>query len=408
VYLVGFYGEGKFCSPCFFAIIQIYLVKLFAKTYKGLESILAIELVELGAQDVKTEYRGVQFSGDEKVLYRSLYECRFALKILKLEHTFEASNEHQLYDGVYQYPWRELFDLEKTFAVDAVLSNTFSSHSKYVSLKTKDAIADHFNDYYKKRPNVDPKEPDYQIHIHLINNKASIYLDASGASLHQRGYRKHLGLAPLSEVLAAAMVELSGWDMKSPLIDPMCGSGTILIEAALKALNYPAQFFRKDFGCQKWKDFDPKLWEQVRTEANEKRLDSINFPIEGFDRDSIAVRKCLDNLIAARVYGDVRVAHGDFLKLAKPHDQGMIITNPPYDERVKVLDSKWFYQKMGSVLKHDWSGYTAWLLVPEGPLSKEIGLRPSAKIPLMNGPIPCSFQRFDLYQGSKKKPNVDE
>ena len=400
---MSFLRGGHFRSPRFIPPCEVYVVKLFAKTYKGLESILADELVRLGAEDVKPEFRGVQFSGDERVLYRSLYECRFALKILKFEYAFEASNEHQLYDGIYQYPWRELFDLEKTFAIDAVLSNTFSSHSKYISLKTKDAIADHFNDYYKKRPNVDPKDPDYQIHVHLINNKVSIYLDASGTSLHQRGYRKHLGLAPLSEVLAAAMIELSGWDMKAPLIDPMCGSGTLLMEAALKALNYPAQFFRKEFACQKWRDFNPKTWEQVRTEANEKRLDKVASPIEGYDRDSIAVRKCLDNLIAARVYGDVRVAHGDFLKLAKPYDNGMIITNPPYDERVKVLDSKWFYQKMGSVLKHDWAGYTAWILIPEGPLSKEVGLRSTAKIPLMNGPIPCSFQRFDLYQGSKKK-----
>lgn len=378
-------------------------MKFFAKTYKGLEEILAQELIDMGAQNVKVEFRGVEFEGDQTLLYEANYSSRYALRFLSYLFEFEVNSEDELYQGIRDhFKWYELFGLEQTFAIDAIIRDSFASHSKYIALKTKDAIADQFVDVMGKRPDVDTEDPNYRIHLHIYRKSCKVYLDSSGASLHLRGYRKHLGLAPLSEVLAAALVKLSGWDHQTTLIDPMCGSGTILMEAAMQSLNWPAQFFRESFGCMKWNDFDGALWEAMRVKVNEKRTDALETPLYGYDKDPVSVRKCMQNLIAARLYGDVKVDQGDFFRLEKPEGKCMIITNPPYDARVKLPDVMRFYGQIGTTLKHKWPGTTAWILAADTPAIREIGLRPSKKIHMFNGPIPCQFLRFEMYDGSKK------
>lgn len=378
-------------------------MKYFAKTYKGLEHILAQELTDMGAQSVRADFRGVEFEGDQELLYEANYSSRYALRFLQFLFEFEANNEEELYQGFReQFMWHELFDISQTFAIDAIIRDSFATHSKFIALKSKDAIADQFVAVKGKRPDVDTEDPTYRIHLHVHRSSCKVYLDASGSSLHLRGYRKHLGLAPLSEVLAAALVKLSGWNQDTTLIDPMCGSGTILIEAAMQALDWPAQFFRPSFGCQNWNDFDGALWENMRAKVNARRKDVLEKPLLGFDRDHVSVRKCVQNLIAARIYGDVKVDAQDFFRLEKPEGPCMIITNPPYDERVRLPDVKRFYSNLGTTLKHKWPGTTAWILAADSPALKEVGLRPSAKIHLMNGPIPCQFLRFDLYDGTKK------
>lgn len=376
----------------------------FAKTYQGLEDILANELVEIGASEVKSEFRGVTFKGSHEVLYEALYTCRYAVRILQYVFEFEANSEEDLYDAIYnQFKWYELFDTEQTFAIDAIIRDSFATHSKYMALKTKDAIADQFNSKYDKRPNVNTEDPDYLIHLHIYRNTCKVYLDASGKSLHLRGYKKHLGLAPLSEVLAAAMIKLSGWDGRQSFIDPMCGSGTLLIEAAFLSMNWPSQYFRDKMGCHTWNDFNKQTWETIKNKVNDKRADTPVSTITGYDRHPVAVRKCIENIIGSRLYGDVNVSIQDFFTLKAPEAPSVIMFNPPYDERIKIRDAQTFYEKIGNTLKREWTGHTAWILAPDGPATKRIGLRPSVKIPLMNGPIPCQFLKFDLYEGSKKE-----
>jgi putative N6-adenine-specific DNA methylase len=369
----------------------------YAKTFKGLEGPLAQELRLLGAKDVREDFRGVYFSGDDAMIYKANFTCRTALRILKKIMEFKVENEQELYEELGKFQWTDLFDVKQTFCIDAVTSASKMTHTQFVALKSKDAIVDQFRDKFNQRPNINTDNPTYRIHIHVHRNQCSVYLDASGTSLHIRSYKKHAGLAPLSEVMAAGLIQLAGWKGDQDLVDPMCGSGTILLEAAMAAMNYPAQFLRRQFAFMNWNDFDQDLWESIRRTAIDQKKDEIPISLSGFDIDPIVVRKCKENIISARMYGDIQVETADFFKLEPPAEPFTIITNPPYNERMRLEDSTAFYKAIGDRIKNYWKGSTVWLLLPDMPEARSIGLKSSARIPVMNGPIPCQFMCYKIF-----------
>jgi putative N6-adenine-specific DNA methylase len=370
----------------------------FVKTYKGLEHSLAGELKSLGAQSVVPDFRGVHFEGDREMMYKVNYQSRLALRVLEKIAECQVPDEAALYDQVYAIDWPSIFDKSQYFCVDAVGITPQFNNTQFTALKTKDAIVDRFRAAYGSRPSIRTDMPDYRIHVHLFKQQANIYLDSSDASLHLRGYRRHLGKAPLSEVLAAGMIHLSGWDKTSHLVDPMCGSGTLLMEAAMMAMNWPAQYFRKDFGFFRWLDFDSDLWEKVRSEANDARQMELAVPLLGYDQDPVMVRKAKDNVIAAHCYGDIRIAQEDFFNLyPEPNSTGTLIFNPPYDDRLRLHRAADFFKRMSDHIKHHWKGYKVWVLLPDTQDAKAFSLKPFRKFAVMNGPTPCTFTGFDVY-----------
>ncbi len=370
----------------------------FAKTYKGLEQILAAELQSLGAQQIVPDFRGVRFIGDKEIMYKVNYQSRLALRILEKVAECHVKDDNALYEQVYAIDWPSIFDKKQHFCVDAVGITDQFKNTQYTALKTKDAIVDKFRDTFGVRPSIQTEMPDYRVHVHLFKQQANIYLDTSDTSLHLRGYRRHLGKAPMSEVLAAGLIHLSEWDKSSTLIDPMCGSGTLLLEAAMMAMNWPAQFFRKDFGFFRWLDFDGQLWEKVRSTANDARQMDLPTPLLGYDIDPVMVRKAKDNVIAAHCYGDIKIELADFFELEhEGSSKGTLLFNPPYDDRLKIPRAGEFFKKLSDQIKHQWKGYTVWVLLPDTQDAKSFSLRPSRKISVMNGPTPCIFSRFDVY-----------
>jgi putative N6-adenine-specific DNA methylase len=375
-------------------------IGMIAKTFEGLEEVLAKELSDLGAEDIDLLKRGIAFKGDKKLLYKANYTCRTALRILVPIARFTAVDEKMLYDGVRGIPWEKHLDFRGKFAIDSVISYSPFSHSGFVSLKAKDAIVDRFRDKYGKRPDVDNTDPDLRINVHMFKEQCTVSIDSSGSSLHLRGYRKVQTEAPMNEVLAAGLLLLSGWDRKTPFVDPMCGSGTLLIEAALLAGNVPSGYYRPLFAFERWKDFDRKLWDIVKRECEESIIEPAG-PIRGFDRDEQAVDASLSNIEEAGVEDFVQVEKADFKTSPPPYPVGFMLTNPPYGERIKVDDIKLFYKELGDVLKQNYAGYTAWLLGSDMEALKFIGLRPSRRIKVMNGPLECKLVKFDLYAGKK-------
>jgi putative N6-adenine-specific DNA methylase len=375
-------------------------VYLIAKTFQGLEEVLAEELKEIGAEDVTPITRGVQFSGDQRMLYKANYMCRTALRVLMPVSNFLARDESALYDGVRQVPWEKYLHHSGTFAIDSVVSYSQFNHSGFVTLKAKDAIADRFRDKFGKRPDVDVKNPDIRVNVHIFRDQCTVSLDSSGASLHLRGYRHAFSEAPLNEVLAAGLIFLSGWDFKTPLWDPMCGSGTILTEAALMAGNVPAGYYREKFAFEGWRDFDRELWYKVKREC-EENIDEPDVEFRGIDIDEKAVEASIKNIEEGGLEKFIKVEQGDFFSAENPFRKGFMITNPPYGERIKVDDLKKLYQDVGDCLKQKYPGYTAWVLTYDEESSKFIGLRPSRRIKVLNGPLECRFLKFDLYEGKK-------
>jgi putative N6-adenine-specific DNA methylase len=375
-------------------------LRMIAKTFEGFEEVLAKELRDLGAEDIDLLKRAISFTGDKRLLYLANYNCRTALRILMPVSSFKASTESMLYDGVRAIPWEKWLDFRGKFAVDSVISFSEFTHSGFVSLKTKDAIVDRFRDKFGKRPDVSTNDPDIRVNVHLFKDDCTVSIDSSGASLHLRGYRKVQTEAPMNEVLAAGLLLLSEWDCKTPFVDPMCGSGTLLIEAALLAGKVPSGYYRPLFGFERWKDFDRKLWEQVKRECEEEIIEP-GVPIRGYDRDDKAIQASLSNMEEAGVEDFVKVEQADFNSSPPPYPRGFMLTNPPYGERIKVEDLKAFYKELGDVLKQKYSGYTAWLLGSDQESLKFIGLRPSRRIKVMNGPLECRLVKFDLYAGKK-------
>lgn len=377
-------------------------MKLIVKTFQGLEETLASELKSIGAQRVTQMTRGVECVGDETLLYRANLELRTALRVLVPIHSFKARNEDELYKGTREVDWTEWMDLKQTLAVDAVTQSNQLTHSRFISLRTKDAIVDQFRERFHKRPDVDPYQPHIRVHVHISQlSDCTVLLDSSGDPLFKRGYRTEAVQAPLNEVLAAGMIKLSGWDGTNAFADGMCGSGTLLIEAALIAGNIVPQFMRDYFCFKNWKNFRPHLWDKVRKEAF-SRQKNIEAPIVGSDILPKAIEIARENIFSAGLSNTIRIDQAPFDDFEPPASNGTLMMNPPYDERLKTEDIQGLYKMIGDRMKKAWSGWDAWIISSHADALKSIGLRPSRKIPLFNGPLECRFARFELYAGSKK------
>ncbi|PHN02681.1 RNA methyltransferase [Flavilitoribacter nigricans DSM 23189 = NBRC 102662] len=378
------------------------LLQLAIKTLAGLEPLLAGELKALGARDIEAGTRIVTCTGDPEVLYRVNFESRTALRVLVPIDSFRATHEKRLYNKIQQIDWSQYMQVDQTLAIDAVTNSQHFRHSKYAALKTKDAIVDQFRDKFGRRPNINVRNPDLRINIHISNDICNVSLDSSGDSLHKRGYRVDTVEAPLNEVLAAGMVMHTGWSGDRPLVDPMCGSGTILIEAAMIAANIPPQLPGRKFGFQNWADYDAKLWEAVKARALDQ-IRPIEVPILGYDKAFKAVKISHQNILAARLSGKIEVERKAFEKMDPPPPPGVLIMNPPYDERLAVEDVKAFYQSIGDRLKQAYAGYEAWIISSNLDAMKSIGLRASRRLTLFNGPLECKYMKFELYEGSRKR-----
>ncbi len=378
-------------------------MKLIAKTFHGLENVLAEEIKGIGAQNVTKVNRAVEFEGDKEVLYKSNLHLRTAIRILVPIHKFVAKDDKQLYDGVKNYDWSKIMDVHQTLAIDPVVYSELFKHSKYVALKTKDAIVDQFRDKFGERPSVNVEDPDMRLVIHIAKENVTISMDSSGDSLHKRGYRGGIHKAPLNEVLAAGMVLLSGWDKKMPLIDPMCGSGTILMEAVMYARNYPPGLHKEKFGFMGWKDYDEKLWQEI-VEKAKNNIENPRLKIFGSDVAVRAIDIARESALKFRFNRDIRFSVSSFEKLEPDYPKGMIIVNPPYGERLmKGENMVDFYRMIGNQLKRTFTGYDAWIITSNKEALKNVGLKPLEKLSLYNGALECGFHKFNLYDGTMKK-----
>lgn len=379
---------------------------LIAKTVSGLEAVLAEELTSIGAENVMVLNRAVSFMANQSLLYRSNFLCRTALRILKPLFHFEITDQADLYREINHFAWENFIRPDQTLAIDAVISYTVFTNSQFVAQRTKDAVVDRIRDVSGQRPSVDLENPDLKINVHIFKDQCTVALDSSGQSLHRRGYRQSTGPAPINEVLAAGLLRLSGWDRETPLLDPMCGSGTLLIEAAMLAADIPAGMHRKQWGFMKWNDFNPELWKSIREEAV-SGIKKPDVPLHGSDRSPRAVAAALENLQFSGLEKSITVEVCTLSELEPPFENGFMIFNPPYDERIKIEDSLAFYKMIGDSLKQNFAGYTAWLISSDLASVKFIGLRPSRKIQIFNGPLECRFLRFDLFKGRSKNQYSD-
>lgn len=376
--------------------------KMIAKTMFGLEEILAEELRQLGAENIEPINRAVAFTGTMETLYKANYCCRTALAILKPFAEFEANSEQELYDNVSQIKWEQILDVDCTFFIESAANSKIFTNSYYAALKTKDAIVDRFRRMFGRRPDVDTENPDYKFNLHIFNNKVTLLMNSSGESLHKRGYRQGVGIAPLNEVLAAGLIQLSGWKADCSFFDPMCGSGTLLIEAAMFANNIPAQYYRHRFGFMKWKEFNIAEWKRVKEHAN-RDISEFEYEIWGSDIDMGVLEQAEKNLRFTKLHHDVMLYCESMENQQPPEGKCMIVTNPPYNERIAVAEVEKMYSMIGDTFKKLYGeGKTAWLITSNFEAMKSIGLRPSRKIELYNGALECRFLKFEIYNGSKK------
>ena len=384
--------------------------RMIAQTLHGLEEVLRTELVKLGARDTERYNRAVSFTGDQGFLYKANLCLRTAIRVLVPIGSFDARNTEDLYLGIKRIKWEQYMSNSDTLAIKCTLNTYWTDHTQFMSQKAKDAIVDRFREKTGRRPSVDLERPTLRIHMHIINERCTVSLDSSGGSLHERGYRQDTNAAPLNEVLAAGMVMLSGWDRKSPLVDPMCGSGTLLIEAALLAANIPPGYYRGEFGFERWTDFDPDLYETIR-EAVIARITDDRPILLGGDVNRVTVRKAQDTVLAAKLEDSITIRHSAFADLEPPPGTGMLILNPPYGERMdehgigaSTSDEAIheLYTMIGDTLKKRWTGWSAWVLTSNMEAAKRIRLTPKPKIQLFNGALDCRFLRYDLYAGSRR------
>lgn len=374
--------------------------ELIAKTFQGLEEVLAQELTELGASNIEIGRRMVSFTGDKAMMYRANFCLRTAIRILKPIKHFTAKTADEVYEAVKSIEWGNYLDNMSSFAVDAVVFSNEFRHSKFVAYKVKDAIVDYFREKTGNRPSVRINNPDVSFNIHVAEDQCTLSLDSSGESLHRRGYRQEQVEAPLNEVLAAGMILMTGWRGECDLIDPMCGSGTIPIEAALIARNIAPGVFRKEFGFEKWKDFDQDLFDSIYNDDSQER--EFNHKIYGYDNNPKANEIATHNVKAAGVTKDVILKIQPFQQFEQPAEKSIIITNPPYGERISSGDLLDLYQMIGERLKHAFIGNDAWILSYRDECFDQIGLKPSIKIPLFNGALECQFRKYQLFDGKYK------
>lgn len=375
--------------------------KMIAKTFFGFEEILAKELQLLGAQDVEIGTRAVSFKGDKGFMYKANLSLRTALKILKPIYHFRAFNDQSLYKGIQGIDWSKYLNANQTFVIDSTIHSDHFKHSQFVSQKAKDAIVDQFRDKTGQRPSIDKDFPDLRINIHIDRDQCSVSLDTSGASLHQRGYRVLTNIAPINEVLAAGMLLLSGWNGESDFLDPMCGSGTILAEAAMIACNIPANINRKEFAFEKWNDWDNDLFDQI-IDALMKRTRDFRYTMKGYDKAPSAVSKAIDNIRNANLDEFITIEQKNFFDTKKETSGPLhMVFNPPYGERLDI-DLERFYREMGDTMKQNYPGTHAWFITANLEALKFVGLKPSRKIKLFNGSLEARFVKYEMYEGSKR------
>lgn len=380
---------------------------MIAKTMAGLEDVLAEELIALGANNLEMGKRMVSFDGDLSLLYKANVHCRTALRILRPVYTFKAKNTDEIYKKVKAMNWYEHLTEDSTFAIDAITFSELFTHSKFVAYRVKDAIADYFMQKTGKRPSVDVKNPDLFINFHIAHDQCTLSFDSSGESLHKRGYRVAQTEAPLNEVLAAGMILKTGWRGESDFIDPMCGSGTLLIEAAMIAMNVPPGIYRSSFAFEKWKNFNKELFEMIYNDDSGER--EFKYKIYGSDISREAIEIAAQNVKSASFdrYIDLQVK--PFEKYDKaPAEKGVLVTNPPYGERLKPEDLHGLYEMIGERLKHVFTGYTAWVLSYEKECFNKIGLKPTKKIQLVNGSLQCEFRRYDIFAGKRNEHKKED
>ncbi len=372
--------------------------QLVATTYAGLEEVLAQELIALNAEEVQAARRAVYFSGDTEMIYRANFSLRTALKVLVPIRTFKIFKADDLYHQASKIKWEDYFDVDATFAVQSTTFSDLFKNSMFASLKLKDAIVDRFRKEFDKRPSINPRQPQVLINLHITENTCTVSLDSSGDSLHKRGYRINNHEAPISEVLAAGMIKIAGWNENEPLYDPMCGSGTIVIEAAMIAKNIrPGELGRK-YAFQNWKNYNPDLFEKIKNQNDHRK---VNFKIYGSDISRENIDMAFNNTDKAMVNDIVNLEILDFKTSEKKEDSSFLLFNPPYGERIESGDAD-FYAMIGERLKHHHPGSVAWI-ISTNECFKSIGLKPARKTPLFNGALQCSFRKYELYRGSKRQ-----
>lgn len=370
-----------------------------AKTLFGLEEVLAEELRSLGAAGIKLYSRAVGFTGDKKMLYRANYQLRTALKILVPIGEAELSDENDLYHYVRSIRWDKYIGIQDTLAVEVALNTDLFRHTQYIAQKIKDAVVDQFRDKYGSRPSVDLDAPTLRINAFISNRTIMLSRDSSGDSLHRRGYRVKQGPAPMNEVLAAGLIKLSGWNGRDPLVDFMCGSGTIATEAALAAGGIPPGDLRKEYGFQRWKDYDPKLFHEISNERESAQNQGIL--VFASDIESDTVRLAMRHAQNAGVLKMIDFKTCHFNDFVPPPPPGVVIINPPYGERIVQQNLNELYTQLGDRFKKAYAGYEAWVISANSEAIKHIGLRPSRKIPVYNGQLECRFNKYSLYEGSR-------
>ena len=371
--------------------------ELIAKTFMGLEPVLAKELTELGANNVQIGRRMVSFTGDKEMMYRANFQLHTAIRILKPIKHFKAGSAEDVYNAVKNLPWETIIGEGKTFSVDSVVYSEEFRNSRFVTYKVKDAIVDYFREKTGDRPNISVSNPDIRLNIHIAEDRATLSLDSSGESLHRRGYRQESVEAPLNEVLAAGMILMTGWKGDTDFIDPMCGSGTLLVEAALIARNMSPGLFRKEFAFEKWADYDADLFDTIYNDDSRER--EFNHHIYGYDIDMKAVNTARLNVRAAGLSKDITVEQADFKDFTQPAEKSIIVTNPPYGERISTPDLLGTYRMIGERLKHAFTGNDAWILSYREECFEQIGLKPSLKTPVFNGSLECEFRKYSLFDG---------
>jgi putative N6-adenine-specific DNA methylase len=374
---------------------------MVAKTLYGLEEILAKELIELGANDIQIGRRMVSFTGDKELLYKANFHCRTALRVLKPIAEFRAKNADEIYEKVKAIDWSRYIPEKKTFAIDAVVHSETFTHSKFVAYRAKDAVVDWFTEQELPRPSVRINNPDIQIHLHISHTDCTIALDSSGESLHKRGYRVEETEAPLNEVLAAGMIMKTGWKGESNFVDPMCGSGTLLIEAVLIALNLAPGVFREKYAFEKWDDFDTDLFDKIS--SDDSREKPFAFKAYGSDISQKAIHASSKNVKNAGLTKYIELQVLPFEAMKQAPEKGILITNPPYGERLNPRDLMQMYSMIGERLKHVFIGYNAWIISSNLDGFKQIGLKPTSRCKLINGALDCEYRQYQIFGGKHKK-----
>ena len=374
--------------------------ELIAKTFMGLEPVLAQELTKLGANNVQIGRRMVSFTGDKEMMYRANFQLHTAIRILKPIKHFKAKSAEDVYNEVKKIDWSQYIMKGKTFVVDSVVYSDEFRNSKFVSYKVKDAIVDQFRESTGDRPNISISNPDIRLHIHIAEDNATLCIDSSGESLHRRGYRQETVEAPLNEVLAAGMILMTGWKGDTDFIDPMCGSGTLVVEAALIAQNISPGVFRKEYAFEKWPDFDSDLFDTIYNDDSEER--EFTHHIYGYDVDMKAVNTANLNVKAAGLSKVITIRQQDFKDFTKPSEKSLMITNPPYGERISTPNLLGTYKMIGEKLKKEFAGNEAWVLSYREECFEQIGLKPSIKIPVFNGSLECEFRKYVMFDGKMK------